>query len=61
MDVTNKLSVENAIDEMIKREGTIDVLVNNAGYGEYGAIEDVLLEDTRYQMEVKCFWFGAGY
>lgn len=55
MDLTNEVSVQHAIDEIIKAEGTIDVLVNNAGYGEYGAIEDVAIRDARYQMEVNVF------
>lgn len=55
MDVTDELSVKNTIGEIIKREGTIDILVNNAGYGEYGAIEDVSLENAKYQMDVNVF------
>lgn len=55
MDVTDELSIKNAVGEIIKREGTIDILINNAGYGEYGAIEDVSIENARYQMDVNVF------
>ena len=40
---------------VLSREKSIDVLVNNAGYGSYGAIEDVPLEEARRQFEVNLF------
>ncbi|MDR1115061.1 MAG: SDR family NAD(P)-dependent oxidoreductase, partial [Tannerella sp.] len=55
MDVTDEISVSAAIDEVIGNEGRIDVLINNAGYGEYGAIEDVSMENARKQMDVNLF------
>lgn len=55
MDVTDEASIKNTIDTIIQKEGKIDVLVNNAGYGEYGAFEDVSIENAKYQMEVNVF------
>jgi NAD(P)-dependent dehydrogenase (short-subunit alcohol dehydrogenase family) len=55
LDVTDELSVSAAINEVIENEGRIDVLINNAGYGEYGAIEDVSMENARKQMDVNLF------
>ncbi|MFC0517699.1 oxidoreductase [Mucilaginibacter angelicae] len=55
MDVTNEAEMVQGIDAIIKAEGRIDVLINNAGFGSYGAIEDVPLSDARYQLEVNVF------
>lgn len=55
MDVTKEESMVQGIDEIIRREKRIDVLVNNAGYGSYGALEDVPLSEARYQFEVNIF------
>jgi NAD(P)-dependent dehydrogenase (short-subunit alcohol dehydrogenase family) len=52
MDVTDDASMVKGIDTIIKAEGRIDVLINNAGFGSYGAIEDVAMTDARYQLEV---------
>lgn len=52
VDVTKDESMVKGVQQVIDAEGRIDVLVNNAGFGSYGAIEDVTMEDARYQLEV---------
>lgn len=55
MDVTDEASMVEGVDRIIQAEGRIDVLVNNAGYGFFGAIENVPLEEARRQLEVNVF------
>jgi short-subunit dehydrogenase len=55
MDVTEDASMIQGITDIIEAEGRIDVLVNNAGFGSYGAIEDVSIEDAKYQLDVNVF------
>lgn len=55
MDVTDEASVNACVARVIQEQGRIDVLVNNAGYGLFGAIEDVTLKDARAQFEVNLF------
>ncbi len=55
LDVTDDDSRRQCIDTILKAEGRIDVLVNNAGYGYFGAVECVSLEEARRQMEVNVF------
>jgi len=55
MDVTDRVSIEAGVTNILYGERSIDVLVNNAGYGSYGAIEDVPLEEVRRQFEVNIF------
>ncbi len=55
LDITNQESIKNCVEEIINAEGRIDLLVNNAGYGLGGSIEDVPLEEAKNQFEVNVF------
>ncbi|MBL7911324.1 MAG: SDR family NAD(P)-dependent oxidoreductase [Bacteroidia bacterium] len=59
MDVTNGNDIQNVVDTIIKQEGRINVLWNNAGYGLYGSVEDVPVDEARKQFEVNLFGLAA--
>ena len=55
MDVTDSASMAEGVKTVLDAEGRIDVLVNNAGYGYFGAVENVTMEEARRQVEVNVF------
>ena len=55
MDITNEDDVINLVEKIKQHHGGVDVLVNNAGFGSYGAMEDTTIEDAKYQFDVNLF------
>ncbi len=55
MDVTDEASMQAGVEQILAAEGRIDVLINNAGFGYFGALENVSMTEARRQMEVNVF------
>jgi short-subunit dehydrogenase len=59
MDVTKETDIQKVVDTIVQKEGKIDMLWNNAGYGLYGSVEEVPIEDARRQFEVNIFGLAS--
>jgi short-subunit dehydrogenase len=57
-DITDDNSINLCVNALINKEGQIDVLINNAGYGSFGALEDVPMSEAKRQFEVNLFGLG---
>ena len=55
MDLTDSASIEKAVARILQKEKRVDLLVNNAGYGSYGPVEQVSIDEVRRQFEVNLF------
>jgi short-subunit dehydrogenase len=55
LDVTNDESITDCVATILKETGRIDVLVNSAGLGSYGALEDVPMAEAKNQLEINLF------
>jgi len=55
MDVDNDDSVRNTIQKILDEKKKIDILINNAGYGLFGALEDISIEEAKKQFETNLF------
>lgn len=59
LDVTDEAANKKFVDFAYKTFGRIDVLINNAGYGETGALEDVSMESAHKQLDTNLFSIGS--
>lgn len=55
MDVDSDISVKQCIDFILEKEGRVDVVVNNAGFGIAGAVEDTSIDEAKAQFETNFF------
>ena len=55
LDVNDDYSVRNAIHKILGKKEKIDILINNAGYGLFGALEEISIEETKKQFETNLF------
>lgn len=55
MDITKEEDIQRVMKTITAEQGGVDVLVNNAGFGLYGAVEDTSMDEARYQFEVNIF------
>ena len=55
LDLTKDETIVEAVNTVMEKEGRIDVLINNAGYGSYGSVEEVPIEEAKRQFEVNIF------
>ena len=53
MDVEDENSIHAGIEAVMQKEGRVDVLINNAGFGLYGSVEDTGMDDARRQFHQK--------
>ena len=55
LDVCDEASMRAAVEQIVAKEGAVGALVNNAGYGQVGSVEDLSMEDVRVQFDTNFF------
>ncbi|MDE1187099.1 MAG: oxidoreductase [Pantoea sp.] len=55
MDISKDEEIVSGVNTILAQTGGVDVLVNNAGFGLYGPVEEIGIDEARYQFEVNLF------
>ena len=59
MDILKERNIDDVVNQIIKEQNRIDVLINNAGYGLWGAVETISIDEAKRQFDVNIF--GLAY
>ena len=59
MDITDEEQIQKAVDQILKEQGKVDVLINNAGYAVYGSVEETSIDAAKRQFEVNIFGLAS--
>ena len=59
MDILKDRNIDDVVNQIIKEQNRIDVLINNAGYGLWGAVETISIDEAKRQFDVNIF--GLAY
>lgn len=59
MDILENTAIEKVVATIMKEQGRLDILINNAGYATWGAVETVSLQDARRQFDVNIFGLAS--
>jgi NAD(P)-dependent dehydrogenase (short-subunit alcohol dehydrogenase family) len=55
LDIDKENSIKSAVKKVLEQKGRIDVLVNNAGYGIFGCVEDISMDELKAQFQTNFF------
>ena len=59
MDILKERNIDDVVNQILKEQNRIDVLINNAGYGLWGAVETISIDEAKRQFDVNIF--GLAY
>ena len=59
MDILKERNIDDVVNQIIKEQNRVDVLINNAGYGLWGAVETISIDEAKRQFDVNIF--GLAY